>query len=110
MCGACGHPVVNDPVFPQGRTLRDTLVAAQLLSQLISAHAGSIRVLGLAGGFAVSTPGRQQVLCATVAEVWTTVAAVAPSALSLSARSTEAPGAESPDSRLLQRVLAARWH
>lgn len=74
MCGACGRVVVADPVFPGGRTLRGNLIAAQLVTALC---AGRITVAGRAEGFVVSAPGRGQVLCATVAEVWTAIGPVA---------------------------------
>lgn len=78
MCGACGQVVVADPVFPDGRTLRGNLIAAQLIEALC---AGRIKVAGRSEGFVVSAPGRRPVLCATVAEVWTAVRAAAPSAV-----------------------------
>lgn len=80
MCGACGQVVVADPVFPDGRTTRGNLIAAQLLDALCAPLPGRIKVAGRPDGFLVSAPGRRQALCATVAQVWTAVLALAPDA------------------------------
>lgn len=93
MCGACGRVVVADPVFPDGRTLRGNLIAAQLITALC---ANRVKVAGRQEGFAVSVPGRAQVLCATVAGVW---AAIGPAP-----ELTIPPGY--PDQTLLRAVLA----
>jgi hypothetical protein len=78
MCGACGQVVVADPVFPDGRTTRGNLIAAQIIEALC---AGRIKVAGRSEGFVVSAPGHRPVLCATVAEMWTAVRAAVPAAV-----------------------------
>lgn len=69
MCGACGHAVVVDPVFPSGRTLRGTLIAAQVITRLAGSSPG-LSVIGVTDGFVVRVPGRQQQVCTTVADAW----------------------------------------
>ena len=93
MCGACGRVVVADPVFPDGRTLRGNLIAAQLITALC---AGRIKVAGRPEGFVVSAPGRRQVLCATVAEVWDAIGPIAELTVP----------SDYPDQTLLHAVLA----
>ena len=79
MCGACGRPVVADPVFPDGRTTRGNLIAGQMIDRLCAAAApGRVRVTGRPEGFTVTLVGRQPIHRATVGEVWTAVLAAVP--------------------------------
>lgn len=80
MCGACGRPVTADPVFPDGRTTRGNLIAAQIINQLCPSAPARVKVVGHAEGFLVSAPGRPQELCWTVAEAWAAVLAADPAA------------------------------
>jgi hypothetical protein len=83
MCGACGRPVAADPVFPEGRTTRGNLIAAQMIAALCPPLAGRVKVVGLADGFVVSAPGRPQALCATVGEAWAALFTAAPAAVAV---------------------------
>ena len=117
MCGACGRHVAADPVFPEGRTLRGNLIAAQMINELCSSVTPRVKVGGHADGFVVSQPGRRQELCSTVGEAWAAVFAAAPArAVVLDGLPDEQEGL--PDEqegrhggraehRLLQAVIAA---
>lgn len=70
MCGACGRPVAEDPVFPDGRTTRGNLIAAQMIAELCPSLTGRVKVMARPDGFVVSAPGGQQTVCATVGAVW----------------------------------------
>lgn len=110
MCGACGRQVAADPVFPEGRTLRGNLIAAQMINQLCSSVTPRVKVGGHADGFVVALPGRRQELCATVGEAWAAVFAAAPArAVVLESLPDEQGGrfGGRPEHRLLQAVIAA---
>src|SRR5690349_3444425 len=109
MCGACGRPLAADPAFPDGRTTRGNLIAAQIINQLCSSLTGRVKVAGLPDGFVVSAPGRGQALCATVSEAWAAVFAAAPA--SVAVLETTPDGLEARYSggiehRMLEAVIA----
>ncbi|MCH6472393.1 hypothetical protein [Sinomonas terrae] len=109
MCGVCGRAVVADPVFPEGRTTRGNLIAAQMIAGLCPPLAGRVKVAGLAAGFAVTASGGRQALCATVGEAWAAVFAAAPAALGLEdvPKELEARYPAVAERLLLQAVIAA---
>jgi hypothetical protein len=78
MCGACGRGVADDPVFPDGRTTRGNLIAAQMIVELCPSPAGRVKVRATAEGFVLSVPGGRQIVCTTVDAVWATLHTQAP--------------------------------
>jgi hypothetical protein len=110
MCGACGRPVAADPVFPEGRTTRGNLIAAQMIAALCLPLAGRVKVAGLADGFAITAPARPQAQCPTVGEAWAALLAAAPDAVAVLDNVPDGLQARYRDpieQRLLEAVIAA---
>jgi len=80
MCGVCGRDLTPDAAFPTGRTTRQQMVAAQMLTGLCQLVSANVKVIGRAEGFIVVAAGRPLTLCATARDVWLTIHAVTPQA------------------------------
>lgn len=73
MCGACGRPVVADPLLGPNRTMRQHLIVAQTINSVCRTWPGAPKVVATSGGWLVSGQTGATMAIATVAGLWSAV-------------------------------------